>query len=100
MTHLDRIDRTIEPGLTILNWTSVTLSSYTDDVYREFAAFELLVDRANDIIEYRINAVLQDMSSTVLCELPTSEPWTVDEFIDNTTVSLAVSCRLASCVAL
>jgi dynein heavy chain, axonemal len=86
--HFDRIDRVIEPGITTLNWTSVTLSSYIDDIYQAFAAFELLIDRANNIIEYRINAALQDMSSTILCELPINEPWTVDEFIDKTTVSV------------
>lgn len=88
VAHVERIDRVLDPGLTTLNWTSVTLKSYVDDVYKAFGAFELLVDRANDLVEFRITAVLQDISSTVLCELPTAEPWTVEEFIDTTQVGI------------
>lgn len=35
-------------------------------------------------IEFRIDAVLQEMSSMKLVELPEEEPWTVKEFLKNT----------------
>lgn len=89
--HLDKIDRALEPGLTTLNWTSVTLTTYVDDVYRQFQTFELLVDRVTDLVDYRINAMLNDVSTTTLCELPTSEPWTIDHFLDVTMVCLCCS---------
>jgi len=85
--HVERIDRVLEPGLTSLSWTSVTLQSYVEEVYEAFAAFELLLDRASDLIEFRINAVLQDIGSTVLSELPTNEPWIIEDFVSRTTVS-------------
>ena len=44
------------------------------------------MDRANDLVEFRIDSVLKDMSNTVLCELPGEEPWTVEHFIENTQV--------------
>ena len=42
--------------------------------------------RANELTEFRIDAVLQEMASTTLCQLPGDEPWTVEEFLSNTEV--------------
>lgn len=44
------------------------------------------MDRVNDLVEFRIDAVLKEMSNSVLCQLPGDEPWTVDEFLENTQV--------------
>ena len=46
----------------------------------------MLVDRVNDLIEFRIDAVLEEMSSTPLCQLPQEEPLTCDEFLQMTKV--------------
>ncbi len=48
---------------------------------------ELLMDRANDLCQFRINAVLFEMSTTTLCELPEDEPWTIEQFLQNTQVN-------------
>lgn len=50
---------------------------------------ELLMDRVNDLVEYRIEAVLQEMSGSILCMLPEDEPVTSDEFVRTTRVSLS-----------
>lgn len=50
------------------------------------AELELLVDRARDVTEFRIDAILKDMATTTLCQLPEDEPWTVQQFLDNTQV--------------
>jgi dynein heavy chain, axonemal len=92
--HLEKIDQVLEPGLTTLNWTSVKLTTFVDDVYRQFQAFELLIDRVTDLIEFRINAMLNDISSTTLCELPSNEPWTIDQFLDATMVCIFTLCRV------
>lgn len=47
---------------------------------------ELLLDRVNDWIEFRIDAVLEEMSSTPLCHLPQEEPVTCEEFLQMTKV--------------
>ena len=46
---------------------------------------ELMCKQAKDILDCRIEAVLEDMSLTPLCELPEDEPITVQKFIDLTT---------------
>jgi dynein heavy chain len=84
--HIEKVETAIDPGLTKLTWTSINISEYMDGVYAALADLELLMDRANDLVEFRINAVLQDMTSTSLCELPDEEPWTVDHFLENTQV--------------
>ncbi|CAH3041642.1 unnamed protein product [Pocillopora meandrina] len=82
--HLAKVDAAIEPGLTMLNWTSLSLDVYMDSVYDAFKELELLIDRANDLVKFRIEAVLQEMSNTLLCELPSDAPWTVERFLKNT----------------
>src|SRR6218665_192751 len=84
--HLEKLDRAIDPGLTRLTWTSVNIDQYVVDVYAALRNLELLLDRVNDLVEYRINAMLKEMTSVSLCELPTEEPWTVDYFLEHTQV--------------
>uniref|UniRef100_A0A3Q3G615 Dynein, axonemal, heavy chain 5 n=1 Tax=Labrus bergylta TaxID=56723 RepID=A0A3Q3G615_9LABR len=40
---------------------------------------ELLMDRVNDLVEFRIDAVLQEMSESTLCVLPEDEPVTCED---------------------
>lgn len=47
---------------------------------------ELLLDRVNDLIEFRIYAILEEMSNTPLCQLPQEEPLTCEEFLQMTKV--------------
>ena len=85
--HLAKVEAAIEPGLTMLNWTSLSLDAYMDSVYEALKELELLIDRANDLVKFRIEAVLQEMSNTPLCELPTDAPWTTEKFLKNTEVT-------------
>ena len=85
--HLAKVEAAIEPGLTMLNWTSLSLDAYMDSVYEALRDLELLIDRANDLVKFRIEAVLQEMSNTPLCELPSDAPWTIDKFLKNTEVT-------------
>lgn len=85
--HLAKVDAAIDPGLTMLNWTSLSLDTYMDSVYESLKELELLIDRANDLVKFRIEAVLQEMSNTPLCELPSDGPWTIEKFLKNTEVS-------------
>ena len=57
------------------------------------ADLELLMTRAGDLVEFRIDAVLKDMAKTCLCELPGDEPWTVEHFLDTTQVRVRVCAR-------
>lgn len=92
--HLAKVDAAIEPGLTMLNWTSLSLDTYIDSVYDSLKELELLIDRANDLVKFRIEAVLQEMCNTTLCQLPIDAPWTIEKFLKNTEVLLLVSVPL------
>lgn len=95
--HLAKVDAAIEPGLTMLNWTSLSLDAYMDSVYEALKELELLIDRANDLVKFRIEAVLQEMSNTPLCELPSDAPWTIEQFLKNTEVSTLLSVCCCCC---
>lgn len=44
------------------------------------------MDRVNDLVEFRIDAVLQEMSVATLCFLPEDHPVTCEEFVKTTRV--------------
>lgn len=50
------------------------------------------MDRVNDLVEFRIDAVLQEMSASTLCVLPEDEPVTCEEFVHTTRVNIYIVC--------
>lgn len=84
--HVTKVDRRLEPGLSKLSWTSLNIQEYVQEVYSVLGELELLMDRAHDLMEFRIDAVLKEMSTTKLCQLPEDEPWLCDAFLENTQV--------------
>ncbi|KAF8570622.1 hypothetical protein P879_00299 [Paragonimus westermani] len=74
----------LKPGLTLLNWTSLGIDQYIEDVFRYLNQMELLAYRANNLCENRIELILEEMSNVCLCELPESGSWSIDYFIDRT----------------
>ena len=85
--HISKVERAIAPGLNKLSWTSMNLDEYVQTVYDKLEDLELLLIRANDLVEFRIDTVLKDMATTSLCQLPEEEPLTMKEFSDKTLVS-------------
>ena len=86
--HLEKVDEVISPGLTVLRWTSLNIEAFLQSVEGSLTELELLVERVSNTMEFQIEGVLQDIQNTVLCDLPDSEAWTVDEFFNRTQVSL------------
>ena len=88
--HMAKLDAAIEPGLTMLNWTSLNLATYLESVYEALRELDLLLTRAQDLVTFRIDGVLNEMSMVPLCELPGDASWTVEEFLKNTEVTVAL----------
>ncbi|KAJ8789143.1 hypothetical protein J1605_022244 [Eschrichtius robustus] len=82
--HLAKVDEALQPGLAALTWTSLNIKMYLKNAFAKIKALELLIDRVSDLIEFRIDAILEEMSSTPLCQLPTEEPLTCEEFLQMT----------------
>nr|XP_034491996.1 dynein heavy chain 5, axonemal [Marmota flaviventris] len=82
--HLAKVDRALQPGLAALTWTSLNIEAYLENTFTKIKDLELLLDRVNDLIEFRIDAILEEMSSTLLCQLPQEEPLTCEEFLQMT----------------
>ncbi|XP_059507513.1 dynein axonemal heavy chain 5-like [Stegostoma tigrinum] len=82
--HVHKIDEAFQPGLVTLNWTSLNNDLFVDNVYSKLGEIDLLVRRINDLIEYRIDRILQDISITSLCEFPERTPWPCEEFLKRT----------------
>ncbi|XP_026120715.1 dynein heavy chain 5, axonemal isoform X1 [Carassius auratus] len=84
MPHVAKVDEAILPGLTSLNWTSLNIEKYLDRIITALEDLELLLQRVNDLVEFRVNAVLQEMSTITLCVLPEDEPCNCEEFVQTT----------------
>ena len=84
--HLTKLEAAIEPGLTMLTWTSMNITTYLQAVHEALGEVDLLIDRANDLVKYRIESILIEMTRVPLCELPTEIPWTIEEFVKRTEV--------------
>ncbi|KAI7806102.1 putative dynein heavy chain 5 [Triplophysa rosa] len=89
MPHVDKVDKAILPGLTTLNWASLNIEKYLDRITAALEELDLLLHRVNDMVEFRIDAVLHEMSTTTLCVIPEDEPCTCEEFV-NTTKELCI----------
>nr|XP_060489937.1 dynein axonemal heavy chain 5 [Panthera onca] len=82
--HLAKVDEALQPGLAALTWTSLNIETYLKNTFAKIKDLELLLDRVNDLMEFRIDAILEEMSSTPLCRLPQAEPLTCAEFLQMT----------------
>nr|XP_018671052.1 dynein heavy chain 5, axonemal isoform X3 [Ciona intestinalis] len=82
--HTMKVDDALEPGLTLLSWTSINIEQFIENSHSSLAELELLLDRVNDLMKYRIDSVLTDMSSISLVRLPSDQPLTIHEFLQET----------------
>ncbi|KAM6935223.1 dynein axonemal heavy chain 5 isoform 4-T4 [Lycodopsis pacificus] len=82
--HVAKVDEAIQLGLTSINWTSLNIDKYLGRIDKALVDLELLMDRVNDLVEFRIDAVLQEMSGSTLCVLPEDEPVTCEAFVQTT----------------
>ncbi|XP_072018853.1 LOW QUALITY PROTEIN: dynein axonemal heavy chain 5-like [Amphiura filiformis] len=80
----ERVEESLKPGLTSLNWTSLSLNGYITSVKKEIQFLRHLTKQITDLLDCRIDAVLDDMAHTALCDLPEHDPTTTDAFIKST----------------
>ncbi|CAF4443819.1 unnamed protein product, partial [Adineta steineri] len=81
---IQRLNDIIKPGLTSLTWASLTIDDYINTVTSSLDEFELMLDRANDLITFRIDSVLNEISTMSLCDLPEDEAITPENFLQQT----------------
>jgi dynein heavy chain, axonemal len=82
--RVQHLDQVILPGCTSITWASPNVNEYCDGVLGALAELDLVVKRANDLIVYRVDAVLNDMTNITLCELGDDEPVGVEAFVHKT----------------
>lgn len=86
--HRAMMDAALEPGLRMITWTSLNISAYISGVHETLDEILLLIDRANDLINFRILKVLKEIENTVFCEVPLVEHMATDEFLKRTKVRM------------
>ncbi|KAF8563204.1 hypothetical protein P879_10698 [Paragonimus westermani] len=81
---LEHLQKALSPGLCILGWCTTNIDDYVNKVRTELGALQLLTKRAADILQCRIEDVLDEMSMTSLCDLPEFEQLSMSDFIRTT----------------
>ncbi|KAK3576985.1 hypothetical protein CHS0354_005992 [Potamilus streckersoni] len=81
----NKVEESLAPGWGALTWTSLTVDNYIETNYRVMRDLEKLVKTVKDILDCRVEAVLNDMSLSALCDLPEDEPVTMEKFLELTT---------------
>lgn len=82
--RLQQLDQVLAPGCVSLTWVSPNIDEFSASVQTAIENFDLILQRANDLITYRIEAVLNDITLTHLCEFNEEEPVSVEEFYKRT----------------
>ena len=88
--HCKKVDVMLGPGLVLLRWTSLNLAHFADSVTAAIDNLDLMVGRVRDILGIQIEEVLEDINSTLLCDLPGNDPWTIEEFVSRIKVKNSV----------
>merc|ERR1712049_8355 len=80
----DKVEDALLPGVMSLSWSSLNIEGYIENVYKQMNDLEKLSKTVQDILDCRVEAVLHDMSTTALCDLPEDEAVTADKFLELT----------------
>ena len=80
--HLNKVKASLDPGLARIDWTCQSWEEFTDGCLAEVDIYKDLIDRANDIYYSRVEKLLESITSVELYQLPASEPWTMERFLD------------------
>ena len=82
--RFQQLDQVIMPGCLSMTWVSPNIDEYCDNVFKELENMDLVLKRANDLVVYRIEAVLNDITNIALNEINEDEPMSVEEFLQRT----------------
>jgi dynein heavy chain len=82
--HFAVVDAALEPGFSVLTWSSMNVDHFVSNVRAALQTVELLIDTVNNVCQFRIEKAFDDMLAVQLCELPDGEPWTIEQFIERT----------------
>ncbi|RUS82390.1 hypothetical protein EGW08_009842 [Elysia chlorotica] len=79
-----KIDGLFYPAFTTITWTSLEIPAFFKELEKAFREMGLFIKTVCDVKYTRIDAKLNQIADTQMCSIPTTEPWTVDEFMQNT----------------
>nr|XP_055038161.1 dynein axonemal heavy chain 5 isoform X2 [Misgurnus anguillicaudatus] len=85
---IHHVEAALSPGLTVLSWTSLNIDNFIESVYEALRKLQRVAKVSMDILECRIERVLNSMSSTLLLALPEDEPILPQDFLTNIEVTV------------
>ncbi|XP_039266995.2 dynein axonemal heavy chain 8-like [Styela clava] len=81
-SHVSQLEDVFMPGLTILNWCSLNIDKFINQIEAAEDEFEFFLKQVHDTLECRIEKILEEMSQTLFVAIPESEPINIMTFFE------------------
>lgn len=82
--HIEQVLIAFSPGLSILRWTSLSLSNFVTNVQSTLETFERLIDTVLGIHNNRILETFSQILRVPLVEVPSQDVITIESFVERT----------------
>lgn len=82
--HIEQMNTILSPGLSVLRWTSLNLTDFVNTVQKHLKDLEQRIDSVIGIHEHRIFKTFSEMLKVPLCDVPSQDVITVEEFTAKT----------------
>ena len=79
--HLEDMEKKIEPGFSLLTWTSMNIDGYLHRFKQSLARLEELVRKVLDLVDNRVEMNLKSIRNTLLVDLPSDKSFSYEDFI-------------------
>ena len=86
---LKNVKKAFMPGVYTINWTSFKCEEYFKFIQENLNKFETMTLKINDIASIQLPQFLNDISHTLMCDLP-EDPMTVTEFMEKIKLYAAI----------
>lgn len=77
----EHLAQKIEPGLTVLTWSSINISVYIHAIHSSVNHLVDTIDRVRDILDNRVDKNLKAIRNTTLVDLKAETAYTLDDFV-------------------
>ncbi|XP_037394017.1 dynein heavy chain 8, axonemal [Pygocentrus nattereri] len=82
-SKIKNVESVLRNGLVLLNWSSLILDKFFNNIDTAMSDLNQILKKVRYVCELHIEAVLQDISETVLIALPEDGPSTLEDLINS-----------------
>eukprot|EP01135_Chromosphaera_perkinsii_P008183 Nk52_evm5s1178 gene=Nk52_evmTU5s1178 len=82
--YINRVENALDSGVSMLSWTSLNLDQYLSHIYTELSVLKDIISKSTDILDCRIQSVLESISKAFLGAAPEDCTWSTEQYLQET----------------